>query len=128
MTKFTHRTSDGRKAFLLDVESNSEQYPIIGVVESKGNPDKFYTLFYAKSLKTCEDFPSEDDLFEYDPAHDLKLDQPIWVRDTLNKRWLVRHFCKYEHGLLYCWGDGKTSYTTTDKTIWKEWSAENPTK
>lgn len=46
------------------------------------------------------------------------VDTPILVSSD-NVQWYCRHFAKYENGLFYVWDDGRTSYTTNTKSMWK---------
>ena len=40
----------------------------------------------------------------------LQLDQPIYV--LTRGCWLLRHFAKYENGVVFVWANGLTSYTS----------------
>lgn len=48
----------------------------------------------------------------------VAVDAPIMVSID-NIDWYCRHFAKYENGLFYVWDDGRTSYTTNAKSMWK---------
>lgn len=48
----------------------------------------------------------------------VAVDTPIMVSSN-NIDWYCRHFAKYENGLFYVWDDGRTSYTTDTKSMWK---------
>lgn len=48
----------------------------------------------------------------------VAIDTPIMVSSN-NIDWYCRHFAKYENGLFYVWDDGRTSYTTDTKSMWK---------
>lgn len=48
----------------------------------------------------------------------VAIDTPIMVSSN-NMDWYCRHFAKYENGLFYVWDDGRTSYTTNTKSMWK---------
>ena len=48
----------------------------------------------------------------------VAIDTPIMVSSN-NIDWYCRHFAKYENGLFYVWDDGRTSYTTNTKSMWK---------
>lgn len=48
----------------------------------------------------------------------MTVDTPIMVSND-NIDWYCRHFAKYENGLFYVWDDGRTSYTTKTKSMWK---------
>jgi hypothetical protein len=51
------------------------------------------------------------DLMEYDPLADLKVDDPLWVRDSPLEEWLPRHFAFHKNGRIYCWPEGRTSWS-----------------
>lgn len=42
----------------------------------------------------------------------VEVDTPILVREFESDKWLLRHFTKYEDGVVYAWHEGKTSLTT----------------
>ena len=49
----------------------------------------------------------------------VSIDTKVLVRNNRDEEWENRHFAKYEDGKVYCWNDGKTSFTfdTTIKEI-----------
>lgn len=51
---------------------------------------------------------------------DLKLDDPVLVRIE-GGDWKRRHFKEYSRNGVYCWIDGKTSYTSETTRSWKQW-------
>lgn len=42
----------------------------------------------------------------------VKVDTPIWVRDTKDDEWEPRHFARCENGEVYAWDGGMTSWST----------------
>ena len=48
----------------------------------------------------------------------VPVDTPIYVRNYESVSWLPRHFAKYEHGRVYAWDSGKTSFTNDDAIDW----------
>lgn len=44
----------------------------------------------------------------------VPVDTPILVKDAEHKKWIPRHFAKYEDGKVYAWTYGLTSYTAHD--------------
>ena len=48
----------------------------------------------------------------------VPVDTKVLVRNNKDEEWEKRHFAEYENGRIYCWYDGKTSFTT-DTTIKK---------
>ena len=46
------------------------------------------------------------------------IDTKVLVKNNTYDKWRKRHFAKYEDGRVYCWHDGKTSFTS-DATIKK---------
>lgn len=51
--KFTHRTRDGRKAYILP-EQGTEKRPVLAVVQSSDCKETFYCEAYSKHLKVRE--------------------------------------------------------------------------
>ena len=41
----------------------------------------------------------------------VPIDTPILVRDSKNKKWIERHFAKYEGGKVYAFESGFTSWS-----------------
>lgn len=41
----------------------------------------------------------------------IEVDTPILVRDKENDEWKRRYFAKYEHGRVYVWSNGSTSWS-----------------
>lgn len=41
----------------------------------------------------------------------IKIDTPVLVKNHWGKNWVKRHFYKQDLGTIYCFKDGKTSYT-----------------
>ena len=48
----------------------------------------------------------------------VTVDTKVLVRNNKDEEWEKRHFAEYENGKIYCWHDGKTSFTS-DATIKK---------
>lgn len=48
----------------------------------------------------------------------VKIDTPIYIRDTNTQNWGKRHFAKYEDGKIFAWADGHTSFTENATTQW----------
>lgn len=55
---------------------------------------------------------------------DLKIDDPVWVRDLKAARWLPRHFAGWsDDGSMQAFADGTTSHThRTGVSTWKLYS------
>ena len=49
------------------------------------------------------------------------MDTPILVKDHDVDKWEKRHFAKYEHGKVYTYSWGKTSWSNEDETL-SEWN------
>ena len=49
----------------------------------------------------------------------VEVDTPILVRDHESQEWDARHFAKYEHGRVYAWNFGRTSWSEEYMTDWK---------
>lgn len=41
----------------------------------------------------------------------IAVDTPVFVRDSENDVWKCRYFAEYEHGKVYTWVDGRTSWS-----------------
>ena len=41
----------------------------------------------------------------------VEIDTPVLVKDKENEEWKKRHFAKYEHGRVYVWNNGSTSWS-----------------
>ena len=41
----------------------------------------------------------------------VEVDTPVLVKDRENDEWKKRHFAKYEHGHVYVWNNGSTSWS-----------------
>ena len=56
-----------------------------------------------------------EEYIEPEPKTDwskVEVDTPILVRATKTGLWEVRYFAKYKDGKVWCWDNGKTSYTS----------------
>jgi hypothetical protein len=72
------------------------------------NMDGITDLYYVSEIANLE-FKEVTDWSK------VPVDTPIWVRENEEVDWIPRHFAKYEDGVVYVWGNGKTSFTTTSK-------------
>lgn len=41
----------------------------------------------------------------------IEVDTPVLVKDKENEEWKKRHLAKYEHGRVYVWNNGSTSWS-----------------
>ncbi len=54
---------------------------------------------------------------------DLKVDDRVFVRCEDNRRWLRRHFSRWDdNGNIRCFCDGNSKFTATNPTNSTEWS------
>lgn len=51
----------------------------------------------------------------------VKVDTPILVSSD-NKTWFKRYFARYKDGNVYCWLNGKTSWTAIDEISIGNWN------
>lgn len=63
------------------------------------------------------------------PAHrpDLKMDQPIWVRNDQSDAWLPKHFAGWDENnkvMAWCWNG--TSHSANRGYSYEHYSLENP--
>ena len=83
-------------------------------------------LYDAASSGNCNQARREWGEAEYvNPAPEPEID---WSEVTVNTpilvkydhKWIPRHFCKYEDGVIYAWYSGRTSWTTERFCKWDE--------
>lgn len=48
----------------------------------------------------------------------VPVDTKIFVKSNNDPAWYCRHFARYEHGKVYAWLLGKTSFTTSEEQPW----------
>jgi len=62
------------------------------------------------------------------PQPVIEKDTLVWVKDTDDKEWLKRHYCKTDwlNGYHECFIEGKTSHETNVTYPWDELSLTNP--
>lgn len=48
----------------------------------------------------------------------VSVDTKIFVKNNNDPAWYCRHFARYEHGKVYAWLLGKTSFTTSEEQSW----------
>lgn len=120
-----YRTRNGRDVRILCTDRDNV-CPVIALI------DNVRIVSYTKTGQYYinDGAESEYDLIEYNPAQELKLDQPIWVKYDDRSAWLPRHFAGLnKNGQVICWDDGYTSHTVSNnwnKTTWSQWSATKP--
>ena len=57
----------------------------------------------------------------HEPAVDwskVEVDTKVLVSDD-GEQWHKRYFAKYENGMVYCWNNGATSWTTNLMEVWE---------
>ena len=77
----------------------------------------------------CKGAPVGHDGLEYrdkpDPRDQLKVDQPILVKNECDDTWSAYHFAKKSSNDdgVYCWVYGKTSWNASEAGVWhwEEW-------
>ena len=62
------------------------------------------------------------------PRPDLKLDDPIWVRDRDTDNWQPRHFAKWEGRKVVAWDEGRTSHSCAkfERLEWQQYRLTDP--
>lgn len=102
-------TRNGKKIRVLCVDRRNEMAPVL-VEDEDGN-----LYGYNKYGKLSYGFDKYD-LKEYNPWQDVAVDTPVIVTYSFNGEDLYhkRHFSHYDatKGVVYVFGDGKTSYTS----------------
>lgn len=125
-----YRTRSGENVviYTTDRKHNGGFTVVGGIVEGNGEHSVEYWRGDGRVLSSGVE--NRHDLIEYNPAQDLKLDQPIWVRNSPRGCWFPRHFASVdERGKVMCWDDGCTSFTVTEKyhkSAWDYWTATKP--
>lgn len=117
----TYRTREGKKARVLatDVASLSS---VVAAIEEAPGKESIYVFLPDGSFTV--NAIHRHDLIEYNPGNHLKVDQPVWVRNTEKDLWLPRHFSNYADGSYWAFQDGLTSHsareTSCSDTPWKQ--------
>lgn len=63
-----------------------------------------------------------EEYIEPEPETDwskVEVDTPILVKNIESQAWIVKYFAKNEDGKVWCWSDGRTSYTTKSVCDWE---------
>lgn len=73
--------------------------------------------------KSCKELAEEWLFSEYEePEVDwgkVKVDTPILVKDSEDKKWYKQYFAKFENGKVYAWSVGATSWSAEEGYITK---------
>lgn len=117
----TYRTREGKKARVLATDVASLSSVVAAIEEAPGKESIYVFLPDGRfSLSAA----NRHDLLEYTPADHLRVDQPVWVRNTDAAPWLPRHFSHYSEGFYWAFQDGMTSHsirrTAYNDTPWKQ--------
>lgn len=95
----------------LKIKCEDKKYRIISIYDIANKESQIISDRYKlKSLKLI----SEDSLKVVDWSK-VPVDTEVYVTyedDILKNIWYSRHFAKYEHGRIYVWDEGYTSFTT----------------
>ena len=116
----TYRTREGKKARILatDVTNTSNVVAAIEIL-----PGKECVYMFLENGQYTLNGGHAYDLIEYIPHEHLKVDQPVWVRNTEKDPWLPRHFSHYSEGFYWAFHSGLTSHsargTNCSDTPWK---------
>ena len=83
--------------------------PYILKTDSCGDMD-CYKCRMLQMIWLLEDYeePKEEPKIDWSK---IKVDTPVLVKDKENEEWKKRHFAKYEHGRVYVWNNGSTSWS-----------------
>lgn len=115
-----YRTKSGHKVRILTTNLEND-FPVVATYIDNGGSE--IVRQYTKNGKYYnDDIDHQLDLVEYNPAEDLKVDDPILVKDHASPTWYRRHFSHLgSHGKVYAFIDGCTSFTCEHATDWDEW-------
>lgn len=72
------------------------------------------------SLEVCDVMNIAEELGIVDWSK-VKVDTPVLVSAD-NKTWFKRYFARYKDGNVYCWLNGKTSWTAIDEVSIGNWN------
>ena len=116
----TYRTREGKKARILATDV-ANICSVVAVIED--NPGEESTYVFLQDGSFMVNAIHRHDLIEYIPSDHLKVDQPVWVRNTEKTPWLPRHFSHYSEGSYWAFQAGLTSHsargTNCSDTPWK---------
>ena len=117
----TYRTREGKKARILATDV-ANICSVVAVIED--SPGKECTYVFLQDGSFMVNDIDRRDLIECTPGDHLKVDQPVWVRNTDAAPWLPRHFSHYSDGRYWAFQDGLTSHsvreTSCSDTPWKQ--------
>ena len=57
---------------------------------------------------------------EYHEWHDIKVHEPVMVRNSDAREWLPRYFAGVKNGLPHAWRNGASSWANKDSIHWKQ--------
>ena len=116
----TYRTREGKKARVLATDV-ANICSVVAVIED--NPGEENTYVFLQDGSFMVNAIHRHDLIEYTPGDHLKVDQPVWVRNTEKDPWAPRHFSHYANGSYWAFHSGLTSHsargTGCSDTPWK---------
>lgn len=67
----------------------------------------------------------DEEYVEPEPEIDwskVPVDTPIFVRNSIDDKWLPRYFCKYENKRVYTWCNGATSWSAEGHTLARKYA------
>ena len=118
----TYRTRNGKEAIIYTTDrlSRDGNMCVVGAYVSESDRTHIVLVWNYDGTRTLND---EDplDLVEYNPLGDFKIDDPVYVRDSIVDPWVVRHFSGVVDGKVSTWIGGCTSYTAEhpdDRYVW----------
>lgn len=112
----TYVRRDGQKAKLIHI-LDTESYPLVFVVKDL---DVYRTKLNGMSVYTEKPYHA-DIVAEYNPLHDLKIDDKVLVSD--GGPWYRRHFAGIsDSGNILVFTNGRTSFSAKEEPIgWRHW-------
>lgn len=108
----TYRTRDGRQVRVICVDRNGAPHSVVALVrDPHTGVDQIKTC--NPDGRTLPDAPDRDgDLIEVSPWDDFKIDEPVYIRDSVDNEWMRRHFAGVApDGRPSAWTDGCTSWS-----------------
>ena len=121
-----YKTRNGLPVRILCLDRKGDMYPVIGLVTIENGAESIHT-FTADGRFNFSPEGDSYDLIEVSPYEDLKIDEPVMVRNSGAIDWSRRHFAGVAaNGKVLCWDSGCTSFTAGESFGWDEGRRPTP--
>ena len=105
----------------LDIAIDKDTNKIVSCKGFKCSDCKFGE-YWGVTCDPCKLEWLNEEYIEPEPETDwskVEVDTPILVKNIESQAWIVKYFAKNEDGKVWCWSDGRTSYTTKSVCDWE---------